>query len=124
VARTAASDTLPLMAIQIFGTKKCPDTKKAERFFRERGIPFQSIDLARKGMSPGELRSVAAVIGMTALVDTESRRFSERGLAYQDYDGESEILADPLLLKTPVVRDGRRATVGYDPTAWTAWLKG
>lgn len=124
MARTAASDTLPLMAIQIFGTKKCPDTKKAERFFRERGIPFQSIDLARKGMSPGELRSVAAVIGMTALVDTESRRFSERGLAYQDYDGESEILADPLLLKTPVVRDGRRATVGYDPTAWTAWLKG
>jgi arsenate reductase (glutaredoxin) len=112
------------MGIQIFGTKKCPDTKKAERFFKERGVPFQSIDLAQKGVSDGELKSIAAAVGPSALVDVESRRFLERGLAYQDYDAETEIRADPLLLKTPVVRDGRKATVGYVPDVWTTWLKG
>ena len=110
------------MNLQIFGTKKCQDTKKAERFFRERRIPFQLIDLAEKGISAGELRAVAAAVGLPSLVDVECRRFKEKGLAWQDYDAEAEILADPLIMKTPVVRDGRRATVGYDPAAWTAWL--
>lgn len=111
------------MNLQIFGTKKCQDTKKAERFFRERGINFQLIDLAEKGISAGELRSVAAAVGMDALVDTDGRRFKDKGLAYQDYDAEAEILADPLILVTPIVRDGRRATAGYDPAAWTAWIR-
>jgi arsenate reductase-like glutaredoxin family protein len=110
--------------LQIFGTKKCQDTKKAERFFRERKITYQLVDLAEKGMSAGELRSVAAAVGLSALVDAESRRFKEKGLAWQDYDVEAEILADPLIMRTPVVRDGRRATVGYDPATWTEWMKG
>jgi arsenate reductase (glutaredoxin) len=111
------------MGIQIFGTRKCQATRKAERFFRERGVPFQSIDLAEKGISRGELSSVAAAVGADALIDTECRRFKDRGLAYQDYDPVEEALSDPLLLKTPVVRDGRRAIVGYAPDAWAAWLK-
>ena len=111
------------MSLQIFGTRKCQDTKKAERFFRERGVAFQLIDLAEKGISPGELRSVAAAVGITSLIDTGGRRFKDRGLGYQDYNPEAEILNDPLLLKTPIVRDGRRATVGYDPSTWMAWLK-
>ncbi len=112
------------MNLQIFGTRKCRDTKKAERFFRERGIPFQLIDLAEKGISAGELRAVAAAVGLSALIDTESRRFKDRGLAYQDYDEESEILSDPLILRTPIVRDGKRATVGYEPASWAVWIKG
>jgi arsenate reductase (glutaredoxin) len=111
------------MNLQIFGTRKCPDTKKAERFFRERGVAFQRIELEEKGISAGELRSVAAAVGLDALVDRESKRYREKGLAYQDFDAQAEILSDPLILKTPIVRDGRRATVGYDPAAWTAWLK-
>ena len=111
------------MNIQIFGTKKSQETRKAERFFRERRIPFQLIDLAEKGISPGELRAVAAAVGLPALLDTESRRFKDRGLSWQDYDAEAEVLSDPLLLRTPIVRDGRRATVGYAPDTWTLWLK-
>jgi arsenate reductase len=110
--------------LQIFGTKKCQDTKKAERFFRERKVPFQLVDLAEKGLSAGELRAISAAVGLTALVDAESRRFKDKGLAWQDYDAEAEILADPLIMKTPVVRDGRRATVGFQPVTWTEWLKG
>ena len=110
------------MNLQIFGTRKSQDTKKAERFFRERGIRFQLIDLAEKGISAGELRSIAAAVGLEALVDTEGRRFKDKGLAWQEHDAEAEILADPQILRTPIVRDGSRATVGYQPDAWTAWL--
>ena len=111
------------MSLQIFGTRKCPNTRKAERFFRERGVAYQFIDLAEKGISPGELAVVAQAAGIGALVDTEGKRFKDRGFAYQDYDAAAELLADPLLLKTPIVRDGRRATVGYEPTVWTEWLR-
>jgi arsenate reductase-like glutaredoxin family protein len=114
------------MSLQIFGTRKCPDTRKAERFFRDRGVPFQFIDLAEKGISPGELASVKAAVGAAgagALVDTEGKRFRDRGLAYQDFDAEAEILADPLLLRTPIVRDGRKAVIGHDPARWAAMLR-
>ncbi len=111
------------MGIQIFGTRKCQETRKAERFFRERGIAFQRIDLEEKGISRGELASVAAAVGVDALIDADSTRFKERGLAYQDYDPVEEALADPLLLKTPIVRDGRKATMGYRPEIWMEWLK-
>ena len=110
------------MGIQIFGTRKCPDTRKAERFFRERGLPFQLVDVAEKGISRGELSIVAAAVGTDALIDREGKRFKDRGLAWQDFDPVEEALADPLLLKTPVVRDGRRATAGYEPETWAAWL--
>ena len=122
------------MSLQIFGTRKRPDTRKAERFFRDRGVAYQFIDLAEKGISPGEdsrvssqrLRVRAARIGAStsavALIDAEGKRFKDRGLAYQDYDPETEILADPLLLKTPIVRDGRKAVIGHDPEAWKGML--
>ncbi len=125
---------LPGMGLQIFGTRKCADTRKAERFFRDRGVAYQLIDLAEKGISPGELASVVAAVkscggaagsaaGPAALIDTEGKRFKDRGLAYQDYDAEAEILADPLLLKTPIVRDGRKAVIGHDPAGWEGMLK-
>ncbi len=119
------------MALQIFGTKKCQDTKKAERFFKERGIRFQFIDLADKGISPGELRSVrealssaqGAALGAESLLDRSGQRFVARGLKYMDFDIEEEILADPLLLRTPIVREGRKAVIGNDPEAWAALIK-
>ena len=110
------------MALQIFGTRKCADTRKAERFFKERGVRFQFVDLSEKGISPGELRSVARAVGKEALIDAASTRYAARGLAHIDHDPEEEILKDPLLLRTPVVRDGARAVIGPDPAAWEALL--
>ncbi len=102
--------------IQIFGTRKCAETRKAERFFRERGVAIQVIDLAQKGPSPGELRSIAqAVGGIFKLFDKDGKRARDQGLAHAllgDPDLERAILADPLLLRTPVVRYGKAATVG------------
>ncbi len=111
------------MGIQIFGTRKCQQTRKAERFFRERGVPFQFIDLAEKGISRGELAAVAAAVGPGALLDSECRRFRDRGLAWTEHDPVEEAFADPLLLKTPIVRDGRKAVLGYAPDVWAAWVK-
>jgi len=115
-------------SLQIWGTKKCSDSRKAERFFKERGIKFQSIDLAQKGMSPGEVRSVASRVGgPEQLIDREGTRYLERGLKYAAPTGpriEKMLAEDPLLLRTPIVRDGGRATVGYQPDVWQQWIAG
>lgn len=111
--------------IQIFGTKKCQDTRKAERWFKERGLKVQSVDLTQKGLSPGELRSVAARVGgMEALIDREGKRYVEKGLKYAAPTGpriEALLLDDPLMLKTPIVRRGTEATLGYQPEVWEGW---
>ena len=112
--------------IQIFGRQKCSETRKAERFFKERGVKVQSVDLGQKGLSPGELRSVAAAVGgMDALIDSEGKRYVDKGLKYAAPTGarlEALLLDDPLLLKTPIVRAGKQATVGYASERWKAWL--
>lgn len=112
--------------VQLFGTKKCPDTRKAERFFRERGLKPHVIDLAEKGMSPGELRNVASRVGgMEALIDRDGKRYVEKGLKYAAPTGpriEQLLAADPLLLRTPIVRAGAQATVGYAPDVWQRWI--
>jgi len=112
--------------IQIFGTKKCDDSRKSERFFRERGIRFQAIDLAQKGMSAGELRGVAARVGgVEQMIDREGKRYLKRGLKYAAPTGariEQILIDDPLLLRTPIVRDSGRATVGYCPDVWQQWI--
>jgi arsenate reductase (glutaredoxin) len=111
------------MGLQVFGTRKCPDTRKAERFFKERGAAYQFIDLAEKGMSPGELASVSAALGIEALIDTASARYAERGIAHLDCDLAEELLADWRLFRTPIVRNGRRAAVGCAPEAWAALIE-
>jgi arsenate reductase-like glutaredoxin family protein len=110
------------MGFQVFGTKKCRDTQAAERFFKERGIDYQFVDLEEKGISAGELASVRAAVGADALIDLQGERAKKRGLAWMDFDPEEEILADPLLLRTPVVRDGRRAVIGHDQAGWSSML--
>jgi arsenate reductase len=112
------------MNIQIFGLKNCQDTRKAERFFKERRIAYQFVNLAEKGLSKGELNSVkTAVGGFENLIDTQGKRYQQRNLKYLVHDVETELLNDPLLLKTPIVRNGRLATVGYLPDVWEKWRK-
>ena len=98
------------MLTQIFGTLKCKDTQKAIRFFKERRIQTQFVDLRQKGLSPGELRNVCRHVPLEDLIDTEGREYEM-------------LLEYPLLLRTPVVRSERGVTVGYYPETWKAWLK-
>ena len=112
------------MNIQIFGLKKCSETRKAQRFFKERRIPFHFIDLSQKEMSKGELRSVAARVPLEDLIDTAGKRFVEKGLTSASLNAvriETLLLEDALLMRTPVVRNGREATVGNRPEVWKTW---
>ena len=116
----------PPVNIQIFGTRKCADSRKAERFFKERGLKVHYVDLAQKAPSPGELRAVAGKVGgMEALIDRNSKRYVDKGLKYSAPTGariEVILLEDPLLLRTPIVRNGPQATVGYQPEVWEQWV--
>lgn len=112
------------MNIQIFGKSKCFDTKKAERYFKERRIKFQSIDLKRYGMSPKEFDSVLrAVGGIDNLIDWDAKSDAVTLMKYMDdrRAKEDKVFEDPMLMKTPVVRNGKQATVGYCPEVWAAW---
>ena len=109
------------MNIQIFGKKKCFDTKKAERYFKERRIKYQFVDILDKGLSRGEYRSVSqAVGGFEAMVDSDNKDY------YQiEYIGpeqqEEKLMEMPELFNTPIVRNGKQATVGYKPDVWKNW---
>ena len=109
------------MNIQIFGKNKCFDTKKAQRYFKERRIKFQAVDLLKCGISRGELASVKNAVGLEALIDS-GHPDAALGtyLAYAD-DNLEKLLEDPRLLRTPIVRNGRQATVGYCPEVWQTW---
>jgi len=92
--------------IQIFGTKKCRETARALRFFKERGLKVHNVDLAEKGMSRGELSSVARSVPYEDLIDTEGREYSRMNLQFIKHDVEKVLLENPLLLKTPIARNG------------------
>lgn len=111
------------MNIQIFGTKKCKESAKAERFFKERRIPFHYRNLAEKGISKGELDSICRVYTLEDLLDTEGAQFRKRNLQYMRYDREYELLNDPLLFKTPIIRNGTKVTLGYMPDVWKQWIE-
>ncbi|MBR3679868.1 MAG: ArsC family transcriptional regulator [Oscillospiraceae bacterium] len=111
------------MNIQIFGKSKCFDTKKAERFFRERHIPFQSVDLPTKGLSKRELESVIRSVGSIELLLNEKHPDAAL-VTYLLPDAQFEkLLENPALLRTPIVRNGQKATVGEASAVWTAWIK-
>lgn len=112
------------MNIQIFGTSKSFDTKKAQRYFKERGIRFQMIDLKEKGMSRGEFDNVArAVGGWQNLVDPGAKDKQTLALldALIDWQKEDKLFENQQLLRQPIVRNGRQATVGYQPDVWATW---
>ena len=109
------------MNIQIFGKSKCFDTKKAERYFKERRVKFQSIDLVKYGISPGELKSVMNAVGLEALIDQKHPDAALLNYLAYDADKAEKLLEDPRLLKTPIVRNGKQATVGNQPEVWKGW---
>ena len=112
------------MNIQIFGTKKSADTRKAERFFKERGIKFQFVDLKEKGLSKGEFNSVKqAVGGIDKLIDENAKDKDTLALIQYiaDEDKEEKILENQQILAQPIVRNGKKATVGYQPDVWKGW---
>ncbi|MBO4459014.1 MAG: arsenate reductase family protein [Butyrivibrio sp.] len=112
------------MNIQIFGTKKCNDTKKAERFFKERGIKYQFIDMKEKGMSKGEFTSVAqANGGIENMINPDAKDKDTLALIkyIADEDKMEKILENQQVIKTPVVRNGKLSTLGYQPDVWKKW---
>ena len=112
------------MNIQIFGTKKCNDTKKAERYFKERGIKYQFVDMKEKGMSKGEFTSVAEKNGgMDNMLNPDAKDKDALALIKNiaDEDKLITILENQQVIKTPIVRNGRQSTLGYQPDVWKAW---
>ena len=112
------------MNIQIFGVSKSADTRKAERYFKERRIKFQSVDLKKYGMSGGEFDSVLrAVGGIDNLIDWDSKSPDPDLIRYManTADKEDKVYDNQMLMKMPVVRNGKQATVGYCPEIWKSW---
>jgi len=111
------------MNVQIFGVKKCFDTKKAERYFKERRIKFQFIDLTIKNLSQGELQSVKKAVGLSSLINSNSKDYKRLNMAriFTASVKEEMLLNNPTLYRTPIVRNGKEATVGYEPEVWNGW---
>ena len=110
------------MNIQIFGSSKCFDTKKAQRWFKERRIKFQYIDLPTKGLSPREYQAVRRKAGFAELVNEKSRAYETLFMAYLTPQAQEEkLLEHPELFRTPIVRNGKEATVGFHPEIWETW---
>ena len=113
------------MTIQIFGLKNSQATRAAERFFKERRVPFQFVDLKRKPMAPAEIGRFIQRFGLTGLLDAEGAAYLDAGLKYLKLS-DSELLArierDPKLLRLPLVRADKRVSVGHDEESWKAML--
>lgn len=109
------------MNIQIFGKSKCFDTKKAERYFKERRIKYQFVDIMKFGMSRGELNSVKSAVTLEAMLNTEDPDYPLLKYLASDEAKTDKLFECPWLIKTPVVRNGKQATVGYCPDIWEKW---
>ncbi len=110
------------MNIQIIIRKKCQDSRKAERFFKERGIRYFTLNLSEKALSPGELRNILRVLKPEELMNEQSRLYRQK-LVYMDFDYEEEFLAHPDLIRTPLVRCEGKVSAGYAPELWKTWLE-
>ena len=110
------------MNVQIFGLKKCKNSQKAERFFKERKIQVHFCDLNVKNISKGELNAIIRSIPLENLIDTASKQYEKRNLKYIVHDIALVLLEDSLLFKTPIIRFGTKATVGYCPDIWNSWI--
>ena len=113
------------MEVQIFGTKKSADTRKALRFFAERRVKTHFVDLVERPASRGELNRFAQKFGVTALIDQESRRYAELGLAHSRMSDErwmERLVEEPLLLRVPLTRCAHRLTIGSAEDTWREWM--
>jgi len=111
------------MNIQVFGTKKCNDTKKALRFFKERNIKIHFIDLTEKAISKGELNNILRTISEDDLINKQGKEYKKMNLHYLQHNIQNVLLENPLLFSTPIVRNGGDATVGNSPDKWKQWIK-
>ncbi|AET67422.1 glutaredoxin family protein, arsenate reductase [Desulfosporosinus orientis DSM 765] len=111
------------MNIQIFGVKKCFDTKKAERYFKERRINYQYVDFSIRSLSKGELQSVKNAVGLKNLINPQAKEYKRLNMdrIISPNLQEELLLNNPGLLRTPIVRNGKQATVGYAPEVWESW---
>jgi arsenate reductase (glutaredoxin) len=112
------------MEVQIFGIKKSPETRKALRFFAERRVKTHFVDLQERAASPGELKRFAQKFGVEALIDRQSRRYADLGLAAARFSNErwlEKLAEEPLMLRMPLVRYGAQLTVGEATSMWLAW---
>jgi arsenate reductase-like glutaredoxin family protein len=109
--------------VQIIGTKKSSDTRKAERFFKERGVSFHFVDLTERALSPGELENITRTVDPEDLIDPESKLYKKKGMAYMDFDILEELLETPTLMKMPVVRWNKEAAVGVQEGVWKEWIE-
>lgn len=109
------------MNIQIFGKSKCFDTKKAQRYFKERRIKFQDIDIVKYGMSRGEFNSVLQAVGLDNMIDPKARDAEILQYLAYDEDKAEKLFENQNLIKTPIVRNGKKATAGYCPEVWQTW---
>lgn len=109
------------MNIQIFGRAKCFDTKKAERYFKERRVKYQFVDIIKFGMSRGELNSVKNAVGLETMINTEDEDYPLLKYLAGDEAKLEKLFETPYLIKTPIVRNGKQATVGYCPEVWKSW---
>ena len=109
------------MNIQIFGKSKCFDTKKAERYFKERRIKYRFVDVIKFGMSRGELNSVKNAVGLDTMVDKEDQDYPLFQYLASNEAKMEKLYEEPYLIKTPIVRNGKQATVGYCPEVWKNW---
>lgn len=113
------------MDIQIFGTRKSDETRKALRFFKERRIAAHFMDLTKRAASPRELRRFAQKFGVESLIDRDGKRFGELGLGAAHYSDErwlEKLAEEPLLLRQPLVRYGARLTIGEAEKEWREWV--
>ena len=111
------------MNIQIYGASKCFDTKKAERYFKERNIKYQYIDLFKYGLSKGEFESVKASVGLNNLINSNAKDYQKLNLQHIRGSSVREeiVIKNPKLFNTPIIRNGKQATVGYKPEIWEDW---
>jgi len=118
--------TPPLVQVQVFGLENDQATRAALRFFKERRVPISFVDLRKRAIAPGELRRFVERLGAGALLDDTSKAYRDAGLGYLHL-GDAEIverlLADPRLLRLPLIRRGNDVTAGRDEPAWTAWIR-
>lgn len=113
------------MEVQVFGTRKCAETRRAQRFFAERRVKVHFVDLAQRAASRGELLRFAQRFGVSALIDAASRRYAELGLRVANLSDErwlSMLVDEPGLLRTPLVRYQQRLTIGPAPDEWRSWV--
>ena len=104
--------------MQIIGHMKCRDTKKCFRWFSDRRIKYHFLDLAQRGLSPGEFESIARHYSWDQLINRSSKVWQEKGLEWMVFDKREKMLENPLLLLTPIVREGNKFAIGYKPEEW------